>query len=104
MKTTEEEQRFYASFKTVQDHLTVDIQLNRIKEEMLNQLIVENSKIIPRQNRQQLIEKFKDALDVLGYEDEIKKKICQCKNQLMATNKTTGEFLNLCSNCQNPIH
>lgn len=64
---TEEERKFYAGFKTMQDHLTIDIQLNKIKDEMTKQLILEHGKIVPKQNKKQLIEKFEEALDALGY-------------------------------------
>ena len=64
---TREEQEFYAGFETVQDHLTIEIQLNKIKNEMTKKLIAEHGKIVPKQSRYQLIEKFKNALDALGY-------------------------------------
>jgi len=64
---TKEDQGFYSRFKTVKDHITIDIQLNEIKDEMIKQLAFENGKIIPKQNREQLIEIFRRALNVLGY-------------------------------------
>lgn len=64
---TEEERKFYAGFSVMQDHLTIEIQLNKLKDEMIKQLIVEHGKIVPKQNREELITKFEEALDALGY-------------------------------------
>ena len=61
------EEKFYAGFKTIQDHLTIEVQLSKIKDEMKKQLIYEHGNIVPKQSKEQLIKKFEDAVDALGY-------------------------------------
>ena len=63
----QEEKDFYAGFETVVDQLTVHVQLNQIQSEMEKQLKTDYGKVIPRQSREQLVERFFDALDNLGY-------------------------------------
>jgi hypothetical protein len=64
---TDEDIMVLKSFETVTDHLNIDAQLNKIKQEMIILLKNKYGKIVPVQNKHQLIECFVDSLNKLKY-------------------------------------
>lgn len=59
---SEADKKFFAGFKTLEDSLTVSIQLDKLSEQALKRLKEKYGAIIPAQTKYQLLELFTQIL------------------------------------------